>query len=86
MVEVFKTNVTDSYHAQLLVDAIHNAHDGYTASFDLNDCDRILRIECKSGYILASSVIAVLKDFGYTAIILPDVLDHDPFEKLKRWI
>jgi len=86
MVEVFKTNVTDHYHARLLLAAIHSAHNDYTANFDLNDCDKVLRVECKAGYILASSVITVLKDFGFTAKILSDDKDYDPFEKLRRWI
>ncbi len=47
MVEVFKTNVEDSSHADLLIEQIHKTYTHYTANFDLEDCDKILRVESK---------------------------------------
>jgi len=44
MIEVFKTNVKHADHAKILVDQIHTTFADYTANFDLEDCDRILRV------------------------------------------
>ena len=80
MVEVFKTNVTDAGHAKTVVDQIHKNFTGYKANFDLQDCDNILRVESKSGMVQSSLLIDLLKDFGFTAEILPD--DYPPIVRL----
>ena len=72
MVEVFKTNVEDSSHADVLVDQIHKTYTHYRANFDLEDCDKILRVECKISEIEPSPLINLLNEFGYDAEILPD--------------
>ena len=45
MVEVFKTNVKKKQHARMLIDQIGKTFCNYTANFDLEDCDKILRVE-----------------------------------------
>lgn len=72
MIEVFKTNVADGDNASKLIAAIHKKFAAYTANFDLEDRDNILRIDCSSGEIQNSSVICLLKEFGFTAQVLPD--------------
>ncbi len=72
MVEVFKTNVNDQIQANMLVDQIHKNHTGYKANFDLEDCDKILRIKYVNGLIESSFVINLLNDFGFNAEVLPD--------------
>lgn len=72
MIEVFKTNVTDCDQASILVERIHQFFPGYTANFDLEDCDRILRVCAKTGLVNASLVVNLLKDCGTTAEVLPD--------------
>jgi hypothetical protein len=71
MVEVFKTNVTSVQQAQTLVRIIREHFDGYKVNFDLDDCDRILRIEA-AGMVEAESVIGLLKDMNVVAEILSD--------------
>lgn len=71
MVEVFKTNVTDRLQAARLLEHIHKNLVDCKANFDLDDCDRILRIK-HAGEIQASSVIKLLKEFGFNAEVLPD--------------
>ena len=44
MIEVFKTNVQKQKQAKLLA-ALSEAFPHYRISFDLDDCDRILRVE-----------------------------------------
>lgn len=72
MVEVFKTNVKDSSHADLLIEQIHKIYTHYSANFDLEDCDKILRVESKMSMIEPSSLINLLNEFGYDAEILED--------------
>lgn len=71
-VEVFKTNVTDARQAYRLLQQIHQAFPAYKASFDLDDCDRILRIASETGGIQSYLVIAFLKSLGCDAAVLPD--------------
>jgi hypothetical protein len=72
MVEVFKTNVTDQDHANRLIDQIHYAYQEYKANFDLEDCDRILRVKCTTETIQPSLLIGLLMDSGFRAEVLPD--------------
>jgi len=70
MIEVFKTNINCAEQARELVEQIQRHFTGYKANFDLDDCDRILRI-VTSGAI-AMHFIDWLKDCGCHAEVLPD--------------
>lgn len=70
MVEVFKTNVKNCDHATMLIEEIHKIFVGYKANFDLEDCDRILRIKYTTDIFQFSKVINLLKSFGYEAEVL----------------
>jgi len=72
MVEVFKTSVRDPYHANIIVDQIHKTFAYYMANFDLEDCDKILRVKSTTGFIEASCILNLVKDFGFHAEVLPD--------------
>ncbi len=72
MVEVFKTNVKDRDHANRLINEIHHAFIDYQANFDLEDCDRILRVKCATGEILSFLLIDLLKNAGCNAEVLPE--------------
>lgn len=74
MVEVFKTNVNDKDLAFAMIELIHKTFEGYRANFDLDDCDRILRIESCENQIEPSMVINLLGDYGFQAEILDDLL------------
>jgi hypothetical protein len=82
MVEVFKTNVQHPEHADRLLDQIHHAFVDYTATFDLEDCDKILRVECPSGPVQACGLIELLQDCGCKAEVLPD----DPLSEDGTWL
>jgi len=71
MVEVFKTNVNERDHANMLIDLIHKTFINYKANFDLHDCDNILRVECRTGLIPPALLIDLLKEFGFQAEVLP---------------
>jgi len=72
MIEVFKTNVTNEAHARMLVNMIHQSFAGYKANFDLQDCDKILRIVNTTGSVRVGTVINFLNHFGFHAEVLPD--------------
>ncbi len=72
MVEVFKTTVNHSEHAVMLADRIQKAFMGYRVNFDLEDCDRILRVECHGGCIQATDVILFLQKSGFDAEVLTE--------------
>ncbi|TGE20554.1 hypothetical protein E5K00_21405 [Hymenobacter aquaticus] len=72
MVEVFKTNVRARRHAQRLLTQIHETFARYRANFDLEDCDKILRIEARSGGVQAAELIDLLHLAGFQAEVLPD--------------
>jgi len=55
MVEVFKTNVQEKKEAKELVNMLRQYFPGSRINFDLQDCDKILRVEgevIKSGEIM----------------------------------
>ncbi|WP_346320397.1 hypothetical protein [Chitinophaga sp. YIM B06452] len=72
MVEVFKTNVTRPLLAKLLVGMINGEIPGHRANFDLEDCDRILRVVCTEGDVQSARIIELLAGFGCSAKILDD--------------
>jgi hypothetical protein len=79
MIEVFKTNVIHLDHAHVLVQEIHKMFRGYQANFDLEDCDKILRIKSSAGSVNHAKVIDLLQNFGVNAEVLPD--EVTPSEK-----
>lgn len=72
MVEVFKTDINDYKQARMLLEHIHATCVDYNANFDLDDCDKILRVKCTSGVVEPGLLISLLAEFGVTAEVLPD--------------
>ena len=72
MIEVFKTNVKRRLHADKLIDRIHKNFIHYKANFDLDDCDRILRIASSDGLIEIQPIVDLMKESGFHAEVLPD--------------
>jgi hypothetical protein len=80
MVEVFKTNVKDCDHATSILDRIHKTFTDYTANFDLEDCDNILRVKCSNAFIEPQCIIELVQDLGFYAEVL-----QDKIVPKKRW-
>jgi hypothetical protein len=72
MIEVFKTDVDDSKYADILVEHIQRIFEDYEANFDLQDCDKILRVKNVFGFVNSDRLIKMLKGFGFHAEVLPD--------------
>ena len=70
-VEVFKTNVETGEQAERLAILIRENFPEYTVNFDLDDCDRVLRVK-SSGSIRESSILTLLQNSGIDAAILTD--------------
>lgn len=72
MVEVFKTNVIQQTHANMLVDQIQRTFLNYKANFDLEDCDNILRVKNITGVVQTTKIIQLVETYGFEAEVLPD--------------
>jgi len=83
MAEVFRTNIEDRNHANMLIDQIHKTFIHYKANFDLEDCDNILRVECMRGQIESTKLILHLKKYGCNAEILQDEIQ--PLTRVKNF-
>ena len=64
MVEVFKTNVTDTEVANKIINDLTFHLPESKINFDLTDCDNILRVESKST-ITAESITEHIVRWGY---------------------
>jgi len=68
MVEVFKTNVEQTEQSEFLINQIScHVPDG-KINFDLDDCDRILRVEAE--HISNEAIIGLLNQNGFHAEVL----------------
>ncbi len=65
-IEVYKTNVDEVSSAKLILAEIRESHPNSDPSFDLDDCDRVLRIEDSSG-INRSAIEEILQNYGFHA-------------------
>ena len=72
MIEIFRTNVEDEANAGMLVSYIEKHFKNYEASFDLEDCDRILRVINNEGEVFSYQLIKLLFKLGCKAEILED--------------
>ena len=63
MIEVFKTNVEEEHHAHILISSLMKLFPDSRINFDLDDCDRILRIEGQQ--VCPLRVIDLMRDRGF---------------------
>jgi hypothetical protein len=68
-IEVFKTNVSRKKDAVKIIRKLTMLEPNYSANFDIQDCDHILRIESNKK-IHNDSVIALLKYNNYNCEII----------------
>jgi hypothetical protein len=71
MIEVFKTNVENEEQAGFVRELIRKSVRNCEVCFDLDDCDRVLRIKSE-GSIDAGHLIRLLGIYGFEADVLPD--------------
>ncbi|MDQ8011615.1 MAG: hypothetical protein REI96_04145 [Flavobacterium nitrogenifigens] len=66
IVEIFKTNVQKESDRDYVVAVIQNQFPDYKINFDLEDCDKILRIEGVD--LQCDSVIDYVSRLGYVCV------------------
>jgi hypothetical protein len=68
MVEVYKTNVRYKKHARRLLNVLSKQFPMFSINFDLEDCDKILRVEGKN--IPQEKIARMVAGNGYQCSIL----------------
>jgi len=68
MVEVYRTNVTHKRQARKLLDVLSKQFPMFSINFDLEDCDKILRVEGKN--IPQEKIARLLTENGYQCSVL----------------
>jgi len=68
MVEVFKTNVQHRELAEQLISILRDRFAFLKINFDLEDCDKILRVEGKE--ICVETIIEILSAHGFECDVL----------------
>ncbi len=63
MIEVFKTNVQRQAQSKALLEILSDAFPATKITFDLCDCDKVLRIE--GDRIEASKIVGLLNKSGF---------------------
>ncbi len=70
VVEVFKTNVNDELLAFEIIKKLNGLFPTYKINFDLDDCDKILRIAYPQGDLKVHEVIQIVRGFNRTIQLL----------------
>ncbi len=68
MLEVFKTNVQEADKANELLWILEQNFPGNRINFDLDDCDKVLRIEGKE--FCSQKIIMLVRNNGYACMLL----------------
>jgi hypothetical protein len=68
MVEIFKTDISQKKAAKPLVEMLSQSLPGHRIDLDLEDCDKVLRIEGQS--ISPEEIINMLRKEGFQCSIL----------------
>lgn len=56
----------------MLVTELEKQFPGYSVNFDLDDCDRVMRVVSEKGNVDATAVIDVVRASGYQAEVMSD--------------
>jgi len=67
MVEVFKTNIETNEEAVQIRNLLLELFPNCQINFDLDDCDRVLRIE---GTVSSAEVVELVKEHSYRCEVL----------------
>ena len=68
MIEVFKTNVQEFSEAQMLVALLRKHFPNSKINFDLDDCDKVLRVEGNN--LLIEKVMTLVTQKGFLCTVL----------------
>ncbi|HNP23023.1 MAG TPA: hypothetical protein PKM63_03200 [Panacibacter sp.] len=68
MLEVFKTNVEEADKAIELIWILDQAFPGNRINFDLDDCDKVLRVEGLK--FCTQTIITLVKSNGFACVLM----------------
>jgi hypothetical protein len=68
MVEVFKTNVVKTAEANRLINLLLQHFPGSRINFDLEDCDKVLRVEANDP--MPHKIITLVRESGFMCGVL----------------
>lgn len=71
-IEVFRTNVSTPTDATFLVEELAAFFPTHDFHFDLEDCDRILRVETRNCELQAVKIMTCLDRWGFYCEVLND--------------
>lgn len=83
MVEVFKTNISRNHQAERMVLLLRKAFPVYQVNFDLEDCDKILRVKTRNIDVNPENIIQIFADYGFHCEVLADVVPDLKVEDLE---
>ena len=63
MIEVFKTNVQEVSHANEIIALLLEHYPGSKINFDMDDCDKILRVEGNN--CMPAKIMALVEAYGF---------------------
>lgn len=72
MIEIFKTNLKSKKKAEQLISMLEHEFPDCIINFDLEDCDKILRIENPKEAIDNKKAVQLINDFGFYIEVLSD--------------
>jgi hypothetical protein len=71
MIEIFRTNIDGRYNADRMLWRLHKLFPQYRVNFDLDDCDRILRVQ-SPGAIEVEPIMSLFSQAGFACSVLED--------------
>lgn len=71
MIEVFKTNVQKEQNAKRIITILLELLPGTKINFDLEDCDKILRVKNENNFN-SNLIISKVEEAGFICQILTD--------------
>lgn len=71
MVEIFRTNVSDRSHADGILGQLRLLFPHYRVNFDLDDCDRILRVQSPDS-VEVEPILHIVARTGFSCSVLED--------------
>ncbi|MGA9639387.1 hypothetical protein, partial [Flavobacterium sp.] len=80
MIEVFCTNITTQNQAAFVIKKLSDSFSNCNFTVDLDDCDKILRVENHKYPIDSNEIIGFVTNLNIEIKVLEDIVITKPFE------
>lgn len=85
LIEVFKTKVSHHLEAFVVSSLLKEVYPAYSINFDLEDCDKIMRIKSEDEPIDSKGVVTLLNRLGFCIEILENDQPQLNKKLLQSW-